>query len=108
MLYDIMHTTRCGIMPAEYVGVCCRCGHALTQKEICAELQGRYTDFIDRIVMDMDLVLCIDCNNAVKEIMVNGLEPAIKKRELVVRDDRWAVKQVPPFEYQGDDDTPIP
>lgn len=91
-------------MPAEYVAVCFRCGHALTQKEICAELQGRYIDFIDRNVMEMDLVLCVDCSNAVKEIMMQGLEPAIKKRELVARDDRWATKAIPPFERHGDDE----
>lgn len=101
--------TKCGIMPAEYISLCAMCGHALTKYEVGADIRGQFIDYSEVGAGEISIAVCRDCWNKLLEIQNNGLDAAIKKRERLICEDRWAVKQIPPFErYGDDDDTPIP
>lgn len=71
-----------------YVGICFRCGHAVTRYEMGAHLNGTITDFESPNRGELDVVMCRDCWNAVREVYERGLEHAIKIRNEMTRMDK--------------------
>jgi len=65
---------------SEFVDFCGLCGIALTKYEIAADIRGEFTLFDERGIGTVQITLCADCKEKVKEIGQGGLDKAIGMR----------------------------
>ena len=92
-----------GMPPETFTEICGHCGFALYQKEVEAQVEGKFIDHIERRISNCIIYgLCSECRKRVKSALEGGMEAAVKRRREMIKFDRWDQKEIPPFERVGD------
>ena len=68
------------VLISDFIDFCGMCGFALTKYELAADIRGDFVLFDERGIGSIQITLCADCKEKVKEIAQGGLDKAIGRR----------------------------